>query len=213
MTIVLDHFFILTDPGAPQAALLSGLGLLEGAPNNHPGQGTANRRFFFSNSMLELIYIRDYDEAISGPGSRLRLVERDAGASASPFGLIFRAGSGRTGEPFPGWRYYPEYLDDGGFFYIGENSELLAEPLCVYMPFHFPAPGPQAQSAGLFASITELRISVPVDRPSPVLETIAGNELISLRLNEPHRMELVFNENKEGKFMDFRPELPLLIQW
>ncbi len=47
MTIELDHFFILTDPGAPQAELLTEIGLVEGTPNDHPGQGTANRRFFF----------------------------------------------------------------------------------------------------------------------------------------------------------------------
>jgi hypothetical protein len=55
MTIALDHFFILTEPGSPQADLVSGIGLKEGASNNHPGQGTANRRFFFSNSTLELL--------------------------------------------------------------------------------------------------------------------------------------------------------------
>ena len=27
------------------------LGLREGSPNQHPGQGTANRRFFFANSI------------------------------------------------------------------------------------------------------------------------------------------------------------------
>jgi hypothetical protein len=213
MTIELDHFFILTDPGAPQANLLSGLGVIEGATNNHPGQGTANRRFFFSNSMLELIYIRDIDEAKSGPGSRLRFVERAASASASPFGLILRAGPGMSGEAFPGWRYYPEYLEEGQYFHIGGNSELLAEPLCVFMPFHLPVSERQSQPVGSFATITEIRISVPVDRPSPVLETIAGCELISLQLKEPHRMELVFNEEREGKFRDFQPELPLIIRW
>jgi hypothetical protein len=49
MTIKLHHFFIIAEPGAPEADLLSGIGLIEGTRNDHPGQGTANRRFFFMN--------------------------------------------------------------------------------------------------------------------------------------------------------------------
>jgi hypothetical protein len=36
---------------------------------------------------------------------------------------------------------------------------------------------------------------------------------ISLRLNEPHFLELVFNEGKEGLSNDMTPELPLVIHW
>jgi len=46
MPIELDHVFICTAPGAPCAEEIVQLGLHEGAPNQHPGQGTANRRFF-----------------------------------------------------------------------------------------------------------------------------------------------------------------------
>jgi len=70
MTIELDHFFILTDLGAPHADLLSGIGLIEGPRNDHLGQGTANRRFFFSNTALELLYVNDANEAANGRGSR-----------------------------------------------------------------------------------------------------------------------------------------------
>ncbi|MGA9266227.1 MAG: hypothetical protein WBV79_07185, partial [Rhodomicrobium sp.] len=49
----IDHIFVLTDMDAPSAGALLRLGLTEGPPNRHPGQGTANRRFFFDNAMLE----------------------------------------------------------------------------------------------------------------------------------------------------------------
>jgi len=85
MALELHHLFILTGAGAPQADFLSDLGLIEGARNSHPGQGTANRRFFFSNTMLELLYLRDAEEAANGPGNRLRIVDRTADCTASPF--------------------------------------------------------------------------------------------------------------------------------
>ena len=101
MTIELHHFFILTDPGAPQADILSVDGLIEGTRNDHPGQGTANRRFFFSNTTLELLYVRDAGEAASGRGSRLRIADRATDRIASPFGFVVSATSGSTDMPFP----------------------------------------------------------------------------------------------------------------
>ncbi len=213
MTIELDHFFIITDPGARQADLLTGIGLIEGTRNDHPGQGTANRRFFLSNSMLEFVYVRDANEAANGRGSRLRFVERAADAKASPFGLIVRASVGSTAPPFPGWRYCPEYFRADQCFHVGKNSDLLEEPLCIAMPLVPPQPKSQSQPTNPLKTVTELRISVPVVRPSLTLQAIAKCERISLRLNEPHRMELVFNEEKEGQSKDMTPELPLVVRW
>ena len=213
MTIELDHFFVLTDHGAPQAELLSEIGLIEGTANSHPGQGTANRRFFFSNSMLELAYVRDANEAASGPGSHLRLGERAANAGASPFGLVLGGPPGSTNAPFPGWPYHPAYLEADQCFHIGQNSDLLEEPLCVWAPFELPGPTNQPLPTDPFTRISELRISVPVARPSSVLATIAQVERISLQLDEPHGMEVIFNEEEKGQFRDLRPRLPLIIRW
>lgn len=200
---------ILTDPGAPQADLLFGIGLIEGTRNDHPGQGTANRRFFFSNTTFEFLYVRDVTEAANGRGSRLRFAKRATDAKASPFGLIVRA----TDAPFPGWRYCPEYFRVDQCFHVGENSDLLEEPLCICMPLNLPLPKSQPQPANPLKTVTEVRISVPVVRPSLTLEAIANCERISLRLNEPHRLELVFNEEEERQSKDMIPELPLVVRW
>jgi hypothetical protein len=53
--------------------------------------------------MLELIYIRDEDEAAGGTAKDLKMVERWRSAGASPFGLVFRPGSTADPPPFPGW--------------------------------------------------------------------------------------------------------------
>jgi len=59
MAFELDHVFIRVSRGAPEAEHLVQFGLREGQPNIHPGQGTANRRFFFINAMLELLWVED----------------------------------------------------------------------------------------------------------------------------------------------------------
>ncbi len=213
MTIELDHFFILTEPGAPHADLLSAIGLNEGTRNDHPGQGTANRRFFFPNTALEFIFVRDANDAANGRGSRLRILDRYESFNASPFGLIVRATGDSVDVPFPGWRYCPEYFRSDQCFHVGENSDLLEEPLCIYMPSNLPLPDTQLRLANPHMTVTELRISVPVARPSLTLAAVADCERISLRLGEPHQLELVFNEAEEGKISDMTPDLPLVIRW
>src|SRR5215475_2994823 len=59
MRIELDHVFVCTAPGAPEAEKLVQFGLHEGPRNQHPGQGTACRRFSFANAMIELFWVSD----------------------------------------------------------------------------------------------------------------------------------------------------------
>ena len=213
MAIELDHFFILTDKEASLSKQISSIGLIEGTRNNHPGQGTANRRFFLPNSTLELIYVRDVNEALHGRGSRLRFVERISNPISSPFGLIAKAAIDSKDTPFPGWHYYPEYFGDDQYFHVGENSDLLEEPLCVCMPSNLSRPEIPPKSENPLWVLTELRISVPVIQPTPPLEAFSKCERVSLRLNEPHRMEIVFNEKKEGRTKDMTLEYPVVIHW
>ena len=136
MSFEVDHFFICTDIGAPMADALASFGWVEGPPNTHPGQGTANRRFFFDNAMLELLWVHDEVEAGSEPGRRAHLLERWQGraAGASPFGVIFRpVEAAPQALPFPGWTYRPAYLPEDRSMHIGHNSDDITEPLCVYV--------------------------------------------------------------------------------
>ena len=63
MDIQFHHFFVFGERGAPVVSELTrhhGFG--EGSRNAHPGQGTANRRIFFTNGMLELIWVENPTE-------------------------------------------------------------------------------------------------------------------------------------------------------
>ncbi len=112
MMVELDHIFICTELGAPEADQLVAFGLVEGTSNVHPGQGTANRRFFFHNAMLELVWVYDEREARSPPIAPAQLWERwrYRFTGYSPFGICLRplnarrALSGRPAAlPFATW--------------------------------------------------------------------------------------------------------------
>ena len=140
-------------------------------------------------------------------------MERAKDPSASPFGLIFKEVPKSSGAPFPGWQYHPDFLESGQFFHVGENSDLLEEPLCIYVPFDLPLPANQPKQVEPYTRVTELRVIVPVFRLSSVLETLCQGDRISLQLGEEHHLEVVFNEEKTGQIKDFRPGLPLTIRW
>jgi hypothetical protein len=85
----IDHIFVLTDTCAPGADALLELGFTEGPPNRHEAQGTANRRFFFDNTMLELVWVESLEDARNKAVRPLLLADRWLGRSlnASPFGI------------------------------------------------------------------------------------------------------------------------------
>jgi len=97
LQIELDHLFVCTAPGAPEAEKLVQLGLHEGPPNQHPGQGTACRRFSFVNAMIELFWVNDAREAQS-ESTRRTCFGRDGLSNASQ--KIIESGvlATRTGE-------------------------------------------------------------------------------------------------------------------
>jgi Glyoxalase-like domain len=137
MPFALDHAFIMCSIGAPEADALIERGFVEGSGNVHPGQGTANRRFFFENFMLELIWVDKPGEARNEQTRRTRLwerwVERKEGTT-SPFGVLFCAeGESPESAPFQTWSYRPSYLPAGDAIEIAEGTRL-EEPELFYMP-------------------------------------------------------------------------------
>ena len=224
MELELDHFFIIVKPEAKVASLLIELGLEESYSRVHPGQGTTNRCFNFSNSKLELLWLRDVEEANNGPANGLRFPERSANVlevgSASPFGLIFNRKS--TSEniskksndsemPFNGWSYQPDYFPAPNAFHIGNNSENLVEPLCIYVPFMEPVD--RIIEKGKFKSISHVHIHVPTEYLSEELLAASQSEGLSVECGTAHLMEITFDQKSCGLSKDLRPGLPLILHW
>lgn len=210
----LDHIFIITTPGAPEASRLTALGLREGKPNTHPGQGTSNRRFFLDNFTIELVFVSDAAEAASGAGSRLGILNRSEDATASPFGIVVRSDNSETAPNFPSWQYFPDYFPDDWCFYVGENSDQLEEPLCICMPLQLPkskvAPD---QIINPDWQLTALTIHSPRAELSASLKQFASIEKVSIEPGHAHLMTMKFNNGVAGRLENLGPELPLVIQW
>lgn len=213
MALVLDHCFVLTGPGAPHAGRLAAAGLVEGPGNQHPGQGSANRRFFFANGMLEFLWVHDPDEARRGPARDLRLGERAAGDGASPFGLILRADAPADAAlPFDGWTYQPDYFAPPRAFHVGANAAELREPLCIFAPFPLPPADIEPGDANPATRIERVRLATPAAPGSAVLaklQTVAGLEILT---GQAHLLEITLAGGAPAPSLDLRPAIPLLLR-
>ena len=214
MNLKLDHVFILVEPEAKVADRLLKHGFREGARNTHPGQGTANRRFYFANGMLEFIWVQDADEARNGPGRNLLFPERAEDPTASPFGIILvpRKDNASPDMPFPGWHYQPAYFPPPKGFHVGANSQNLMEPLCFYFPFHDPGvPKPEPNRNP--QTISEVIISTPSTDTEGVLELASQTDRLSMRSSKEHLMEIALARHDSGRTEDYRPAMPLILRW
>ena len=212
----MDHALIGCTRGAPEGDALLRLGFVEGPGNTHPGQGTANRRFYFDNFMLELLWVADRDEARNERTRRTRLWERceRQDKQVSPFGIIFRStGTPPAPPPFATWSYTPIYLPPGLAMQIADGTTLY-EPELFYLPFLRRASAPTEPVAH----------ALPVRRIRGISVGLRGRDALSTasRCAEQHGLlsyfeapqpllEILF-EGPAGMRIDLRSQLPLVFR-
>jgi hypothetical protein len=222
MGFALDHLFVcVSEGGTPEAERLADLGLIEGAPNVHPGQGTACRRYFFANAYLELVWVCDPAEARAEASRRLGLFERWSGRSgeACPFGVSLRPARPGTDElPFASWQYRPEYLPDPLCFHVATDSASPETPLLFYLPFggrpdSKPEPRQPMQHPIGFREITRVLVCGPVAPKAETAAAFAQAGAITFEGRQPPLLEIGFDGERAGLRADLRPLLPLLFCW
>jgi hypothetical protein len=182
----IDHVFVFTRPGAPEAAALEAAGLRESFRRAHPGQGTGNVCYCFDDAYLELLWVVDPDELASPAVAPTRLAERAAWerTGACPFGIALR---GAGPMPFATWDYRAPFLPADMAIPVAEAS---ADPA---QPFLFRSPGtsrPDAwtdgragmrQAAAGLAGMGAVHLDVPAGvRPAPALAALERAGLLTV---------------------------------
>ena len=216
--MVIDHLFVCVATGAPEAEHLIASGLREGSPNVHKGQGTANRRFFFDNFMLELLWVNDPSAVLLDEGvAKTQLVTRCEMRDACPFGVCLIPRDLDSPVPFASWPYSPPYARAVKIDVASDAG--LDEPMWFYFDSVTPREmremrerEPREHPAGM-REFTAMRLMSPVAPVSDAAGEIQSRGLIEFASGPEYVAELTFDGGVAGKRIDLRPGLPLTIQW
>jgi len=221
MSLAIDHVFVCTAVGAPEAERLAAAGFAEGAPNVHPGQGTACRRFFFGNAYLELLWVDDARAARDARTAATRLWDRWSGRSdgrTCPFGVAVRLPADAP-LPFPAWPYRPRYLPPGVAIPVATNADALHEPMLFALPFgRRPDAVPAAERqplvhAGGVGALTRVAIHGPAAAPSAALAALVAAGVVDHHPAARPALVLGFDGETAGRALDLGPALPLVLRW
>jgi hypothetical protein len=221
-TMEIDHIFICVKTGAPEAEALKEFGLNEGSPNRHPGQGTANRKFFFQNAFIELLWLDDALEAQSEVTKPTLLYERltSKDDQTSPFGFCFRpADASEKRVPFTSWAYKPSYLPSRLEINIADGAPL-SEPMWFFLSYgsrpdttQNERRQPLIHQAG-FMEITSVCVTLPkAEKLSEPATCAANSHCLEIVAGAGNLLEIGFNNETRGCSHDFRPILPMVFRW
>ncbi|MBC6700163.1 VOC family protein [Hymenobacter puniceus] len=133
----IDHIFILTDTPEAAAEELRAFGLREGSNRVHAGQGTANRKFYFENFFLEILWVQNDAEITAeamrptGLWQRARHRENDA----SRFGLCLVNTPATDAVFAAATLYQPTYFPPGLAIDVLPHAHNPSLPWTFRLPF------------------------------------------------------------------------------
>jgi hypothetical protein len=215
--MTIDHFYFCVSKPEEAAKALLDLGFVEGAPNIHPGQGTANRRFFFQNMMMELLYVINEDELHSERTRVLGLDKQFHNAGRSSIGILLRPSEDEEGLcPFKSAMYQPEYLPESLYMNIavGLNE---GEPNFIYLSFAGKPDNRENASHILDGThvsvVSNVKLKTKSKDYSDSLLSIINASDLEMEAGGEELLEIELDGSINGKEKDFQPILPLRIKW
>lgn len=215
MALYPDHAFITCSVGAPEAEVLLERGFAEGSPNVHPSQGTANRRFFFVNFMLELLWVAEPLKAANDAVRQTGLWERWSlqGEGASRFGIVYGGVPAPSSQlPFTTQSYYPAYLPPPMSIEIVQGLTL-TEPALFWIPslrVERPMRNEPITHRAPVRNVRRIAIGLPTARTlSEAARRVRDADLLEFFEAPAPVLEVHFQAEHDGS-IDCRPDLPLV---
>jgi hypothetical protein len=213
----IDHIFIFSSNKGQEVDCLIDFGFCEGSSRTHPGQGTVNRKIYFENFFLEIVWVHNESEVKSANVLKTKLWERSNFLTNghSRFGLGF-VNTPDTEELFENSiKYQPDYFSKGSQFDIITNEENYNLPWAFRIPHvtqNKKAPEPIDHKNGikkLTKATFDLKAKEIENRFTTIVEK-HSNVRFSPGLK--NLMTLEFDRGIQGKIKTF-DELSLVIKY
>lgn len=213
-----DHLFLAVAPKAPEARALVEAGfMLIPDTSVHVGQGTASVAAIFANAYLELIWLEGEEDPL---GMGQRVAWRQTGASPIGIGLR-RVDTLAVGLPFKTRSYSAPWMLPGTAIEIADaGEEYASDPEIFIVPPYMSWPvvvrqlgRPPPQPLGVH-NVTHITVVRPGGgERSEAVRVLQDAGIVEFRSGAEHRLDLVFDDGAQGRRIDLRPGLPLVIEY
>jgi len=202
----------------------------------HHGQGTSGRYFRFLNGYLELIFVHNQQEFLqnSKQNPSMDFVERSnfKENGASPFSIALKLKEYKIDNiPFQTIKYQQKWMGSNHAIYASKSSKINLQEPSVFVVY------PDIES-GTFKSMSDLEnfptendfwktffkhpngaekittISITsrnINLNSKAIQTLNHIKEVRVKNGENYLLELFFDNNKQKKTIDLRPELPIIV--
>ncbi len=203
----IDHIFIFTNDNGKIADELVQFGLTEGSSRVHVGQGTTNRKFYFGNFFLEILWVHNDEELKSDITKPTGLWQRaDFNSTNSPFGLCI-VNTDETESLFKNaFSYQPAYFPSGLNIDILKNEQNLNLPWTFRLPFKGQKKNdtePTEHKCGL-VNLTGVEFGVlNFDETDEFIQQFVKQEKIKFTLSSTNYLVLTFDDNKNELTKEF----------
>lgn len=214
-----NHDQLLTSAKTARAfsQQLNQLGFSQGSGNRHPGQGTANHRYFFDGFMLEFLFVDDLAGLTDKRAMQLGLLDRFSDSSFSPIGIASRRSTAAMSNAnYPFNVYQPVYLPAHLQIHVAKEPAV-NQPLWFHLPFvsgstetNKPVDDEPRVHANLASRLTSLVIEMPFE--ASAASTVIADQLnIKFKVGERHAAHLIFDEGCQGIDLPMSNTMPLTI--
>jgi len=210
--LALDHFFIRVHKDAPEMQTLITHGLHHsGYFYRHSGMGTKGTYFNFENIYIELLWIEDETE--------FEPLSNIIGKPA--FGIAFHHKAGnKMPLPFETNAFHWEWLPPDSFLHFAKRDPASLEPLFFVVPDSIvnreedkDTPSEITTHPLGIKRLSALRVIIPSQELSATAQLLSANTNVKIENGSESRLELTFDHEAQGKIVDVRPTLPLLIRY
>ncbi|MFN7260871.1 MAG: VOC family protein [Chryseotalea sp. WA131a] len=198
----IDHIFIFTDDNGKIADKLVEFGLVEGSNRVHVGQGTTNRKFYFDNFFLEILWVHNEQEIKSDLVKPIGLWQRAdyKRNQFSPYGLCIVKSDDNNGLFENSFEYQPDYFPNGMTIEILRNENQPQLPWTFRLPFKGQKKNekePKNHKNGI-KRLTKVNFNYKNSQTDKYLNFFSEESNIDFTVSEDYGMTLTFDNNKQG---------------
>jgi len=206
----IDHIFIFVDSKQSADELID-FGLSEGSGNVHKGIGTANRRFFFENFYLEILWVENEGEAQSVEEIGIWERYKHKESHYSRFGICF------TNTKNTDYIFDNAIVWKAMFLKDNEHVDILTSKKLPWI-FRFPAnreknlqDEPKQDTLGI-KHLSKVVMSLETMEFVKLLNTIKSNTIVEFQKSNKNSLTLEFDNAKSSKVKTFE-NLDLVIKY